>query len=171
MIEKHRLQLFELYKKFRYNDLAFSELSRLAYKLEGKVRWSVLITLAISLLTDIIPGMNAEALRWIWGALGALATVLTIYAMSVQSGEQQFKWFELAKRARAWASKLESFTALMEEGKVEEKELNEAMSSYSAELNAQFSDAGPRYIDFESGNRLRLTDELMTTLRSEGKAR
>lgn len=170
-IEKHRLQLFDLYKKFRYNDLAFSQLSRQAYKLEGKVRWSVLITLAVSLLTDIIPGMNAEALRWIWGALGALATVLTIYAMSVQSGEQQFKWFELAKRARAWASKLESFTAQVEEGKVDEKDFSEAFDSYNKELNSQFSDAGPRYIDFEAGNRLRLTDELMTTLRSEGKAR
>ena len=169
-IEKSRLQLFDLYKKFRYNDIAFSELSRQAYRLEAKVRWSVVITLAISLLTDIIPGMNAEALRWIWGALGALATVLTIYAMSVQSGEKQFKWFELAKRARAWASKVESFTTQVENGRIEEAELGEAIDSYNEELNAEFGDGGPGYNDFEVQNRLRMTDELRATLKAEGKA-
>lgn len=169
-IEKSRLQLFDLYKKLRYNDIAFSELSRQAYRLEAKVRWSVVITLAISLLTDIVPGMNAEALRWIWGALGALATVLTIYAMSVQSGETQFKWFELAKRARAWASKVESFTTQVENGRIEGAELGEAIDSYNEELNAEFGDGGPSYNDFEAHNRLRMTDELRVTLKAEGKA-
>ena len=169
-IDKCRLQLFDLYRKFRYNDLAFGELSRQALRLEAKVRWSVLITLAISLLTDVVPGMNAAALRWIWGALGALATVLTIYAMSVQSGEKQFKWFELAKRARAWASKVESFTTQVENGRIEEMELGEAIKSYNEELNAEFGDGGPSYNDFEARNRLRMTDELNATLKAEGKA-
>ena len=169
-IGKCRLQLFDLYRKFRYNDLAFSELSRQAYRLEAKVRWSVLITLAISLLADIVPGMNAVALRWIWGALGALATVLTIYAMSVQSGENQFKWFGLAKRARAWASKVESFTTQVENGRIEETELREAIDSYNEELNAEFGDGGPSYNDFEARNRLRMTDDVNAILKAEDKA-
>lgn len=170
LLEKHRLQAFDVYKKFRYNDMAFSRLSLEFFQLERDVRRWVLITLTVSLAVDIVPGMNAEALRWIWGALGLIATVLTIYAMMVQSSEKQFSWFERSKRARAWASKLESFTAQVESGKIDEQEFKESMDSYNAEYNTQLGDAGPAFIDFEARSRTQLTDELYARLRSEGKA-
>jgi hypothetical protein len=169
LFTEHEAELFELYTRFRFNELVGLHLSREAAKLEKWVRRSVVGVLAISLFTPVIPGMDQASLKWVWEFLTGLATMLGIYSMIVSSGAKQFEWFRRATRFRTWASKVESFSAQVKRGKVTEDEFDEAWNSYIHELNRLVEEGGIEFDEYVNRCRTPLTDELKSALRAESK--
>jgi hypothetical protein len=162
--------LFELYKRFRYNELLCGRLMRKSLRVEKWVRVSVLITLAISLSTGVIPGMNQATLNWIWASFTTAATLLTIYSLMVGSGSMQFRWFQLAMRFHASSSSVEFFTLQVKRGKFSEDDLTETWRDFRRELDFLIDGAGPGFLEFASKHQDELTEELEATLRRESKA-
>jgi hypothetical protein len=164
-------RLFELYQRFRYNELICGRLTRRAMKLERLVRWSVLISLAISLLSGIFPVMNEVVLSRIWGTFTAAATLLTVYSLFEGSGEKQHRWFQVAMRFHASASEVEFFSAQVKRGKVTEEELAAAWKEFTRELDQLIQGAGSSFLEYEAEHREELSEDLATTLRRENKSR
>jgi hypothetical protein len=163
--------LFELYTRFRFNELVCLRLSRKASNLEKWVRRSVVGVLAISLFTPVIPGMDEASLKWVWEGITVLATLLGICSMIVSSGAKQFEWFRRATQFRTWASKLESFSTQVKRGKVAEGEFDETWDSYIQELNRLVEESGIEFDEYVSQCRDAVTTELQSVLRSENKLR
>ena len=161
--------LFDLYTRFRFNELVCLHLSRKASNLEKWVRRSVVGVLAISLFTPVIPGMDEASLKWVWEGITVLATLLGIYSMIVGSGAKQFEWFRRATQFRTWASKLESFSTQVKRGKVSEAEFDETWDSYIHELNRLLEEGGIEFDEFVNQNRDPLTTELQSALKAENK--
>ncbi len=163
-------RLFDLYTRFRYNELVCRRLTREAIRLEKWVRWSVFITLAVSLMSGVLPGMNQAKLNWIWGSLTTAATLLTLYSLAEGSGEKQFRWFQIAMRFHSTANKVEFFSAQVKRGKIREDELEESWNGFTRELELLIDSAGPGFLEYEASHQDELTDELAATLRREHKA-
>ncbi len=153
-------KLGELYTRFRYNKLIAHKLMGRALRIEKAVRWSVFVLLAISLFTGIFPGLNTGVMNRVWGSVTAAATLLTLYSLTVGSGEKQFRWFRFAAQFQTCASEVEFFSLYVKQGRIFEKELAERWSSFSTSLNQLLENAGPEFTDFESKHRLLLTKEL-----------
>jgi len=170
IFHEYEPKLFELYTRFRYNELVCRRLTREAMRLENWVRWSVVIALAISLFVGIIPGMNQAKLNWIWGSLTTCATLLSVYALIDGSSEKRFRWFQLAMRFHASASKVEFFSAQVRRGKITEDELAGAWGGFTQELDSLIDGAGPAFLEHEAKRQDELTEELAATLRRENRA-
>jgi hypothetical protein len=82
-IDKYKTKLFDLYTRFRYNELICDKLMLRASRIEGLVRWSVLITVLISLVTGALDKLNPAVLAPLWAVFGAIATFLAIYSLVV----------------------------------------------------------------------------------------
>jgi hypothetical protein len=167
---EYEATLFELYKRFRYNELLCGRLVRKSLRVEKWVHVSILITLAISLSTGVIPGMNQATLNWVWASFTTAATLLTIYSLMVDSSSMQFRWFQLAMRFHASSSSVEFFTLQVKRGKFNEEELTETWRDFRRELDYLIDSAGPGFLEFASKHQNELTEELETTLRRESKA-
>lgn len=163
-------RLFDLYTRFRYNELICRRLTRSAARIEKWIRRSVLITLGISLFTGIIPGLNQATLNWIWASLTTAATLLTVYSLMKGSGEKQFRWFQLAMTFHASANEVEFFSAQVERGKIEEDELADQWRKFTQQLQGLLDGAGIEFLEYEAEYQQELTDELAATLRRENKA-
>jgi len=170
LFSEYEPRLFDMYTRFRYSELIWRRLTRKSMRLEKWVRRSVLITLAISLLTGVIPGMNQATLNWIWGSLTTAATLLTVYSLIEGSGEKQFRWFQLAMRFHSSANKVEFFSAQVKRGKVQEDELENAWNAFTQELDGLVDGAGLGFLEYEARHKEELSDELAVTLRGERKA-
>ena len=163
-------KLFDLYTRFRYNEVLSRRLMSEALRLEKLVRWSVLVTLGISLSSGVIPGMNQATLNWIWGSFTTAATLLTIYSLAEGSSEKQFQWFQLAMRFHESSNRVEFFSAQVKRGKVDEDELANTWHAFTLELDSLIGGAGPAFLGFEAKHQDELTEELAATLRREKRA-
>jgi hypothetical protein len=170
IFREYEPNLFDLYTRFRYNELVCRRLTRKAIKLEKWVRWSVVISLAISLFTGVIPGMNQGTLNWIWASLTTFATLLTVYALIEGSGGKQFRWFQLAMRFHSSANAVEFFSVQVRRGKVNEDELAEAWGRFTRELDSLIDGAGLDFLEYEAKHKAELTEDLAATLRHENRA-
>lgn len=171
LFAEYEPRLFDLYTLFRYNELICRQLTRRALQLERWVKSSVLFTLAISLFSPIVPGMNHTTLNWIWGSFTTAAMLLTVYSLFQGSSEGQFRWFQLATRFHASADQVELLSLQVKRGKLSEDEIVDAWEKFTVALSSLMDGAGPAFLDFEAKQRGQLTDELAATLRREGKAR
>jgi hypothetical protein len=167
---RYEERLFELYTRFRYNELVCRSLMRKAASLERWVRGSVLATLAISLLSGIVPGMNRATLNWIWGSFTTAATLLTIYSLSEGSGEKQYTGTQLAMRFHSFASQVEFFSHQVRLGKITEVELAETWRAFTSELDDLVARGGIAFLEYEEEHRSELTEELAVILRREKRA-
>jgi len=145
-------------------------LTRKAMRLEKWVRRSVLITLAVSLFSGVIPGMTQATLNWIWGSLTTAATLLTIYSLFEGSGEKQFRWFQLAMRFRSSADQVEFFSGQVRRGKITEDELEDTWHKFRQELATLIDGAGPLFLEFEEDHKEGVTEAVEADLRREHRA-
>lgn len=170
IFSRYEKNLFELYTRFRYHELVCRRLMRKAANLERWVRRSVFITLAVSLLSGVIPGMNQATLNWIWGSLTTAATLMTLYSLSEGSGEKQYSWSQLAMRFHSSSSQVEFFSDQVRRGKFTEDELAETWHAFRIELDNLVAGAGMVFLEYEEKHQNELTDEIATILRREKKA-
>jgi hypothetical protein len=170
LFARYERDLFALYTRFRYNELVCRRLTLKATNLERWVRRSVVGTLAISLFSGVIPGMNQATLNWIWGSLTTVATLLTIYSLFEASGEKQFRWFQLAMRFRSSADQVEFFSDQVRRGKFVEDELAETWRTFRQELSSLVDGAGLGFMEFEEEHREELSQEIEAILRREQRA-
>lgn len=163
-------QLFALYQRARYNELICSSLMSEAVNIEKWVRGSVLLLVAISLLTGSTSYLNPPILTPIWAVLSALATLLAVYSLVVASGAKQFFWFGLSSRFLALAERVEFFAVYVRIGKVEEDELIAQWQSFSSQLADLLHVGGVELRDYTQKNAKVLTERLEEALKQEGKA-
>jgi hypothetical protein len=164
---EYESHLVELYTRFRYNETICHELMARASGLEKKVRWSVLILLAISLFTGVFPALNQPAFNKLWGAVTATATLLTIYSLITGSSEKQFRWFSLAARFRSVANEVEFFSFYVKRGKILETELTERWKAFRIDLDRLLENGGLELVEYEAKNKARLTIKIRETLGNE----
>ncbi|WP_213775428.1 hypothetical protein [Bradyrhizobium sp. dw_78] len=169
-IEQYKTKLFELYTRFRYNELICDELMRRASQIEGLVRWSVLISVLISLVTGALDKLNPPALTPVWAVFGALATFLAIYSLVVGSGGKRFEWFGHAARFHALAEEVEFFSEYVKLGKITESELLDRWQAFSKRLGDLLHQCGVEHRDYARDNAATLKSKIEAVLKDEGKS-
>jgi hypothetical protein len=169
-IDQYKTKLFDLYTRFRYNELICDKLMRRASRIEWLVRWSVLITVLISLVTGALEKLNPTILSPLWAVFGAIATFLAIYSLVVDSGGKRFEWFSHAARFHALAEEVEFFSEYVKLGKITENELLDRWRAFSGRLAEVLQQCGVGHRDYARDNEATLRNEIETVLRNEGKS-
>jgi hypothetical protein len=168
---QYKAKLFELYTRFRYNELICDNLMRRASRTEWFLRWSILITVLISLLTGAFDKLNSIAvLTPIWALFGVIATFLAIYSLVVGSSGKRFEWFGHAARLRALAEEVEFFSEYVKLGKITENELLERWQAFSRRLGDLVQQCGVEHRDYARDNEATLKTEIERILKSEEKS-
>jgi hypothetical protein len=160
-------KLFELYTRFRYNELICHKLREGATKLEKMVQWSVLILLAITLFTGVFPVLGRPGLEPVWKTADVLATLLALYAMIQGSEEKQFRWFRLGSRFYSRADEVEFFSFYVQKGRILETELKERWAAFSKDLKDLVEDSGTELTEYEGKHKASLTKEINDILTAE----
>jgi hypothetical protein len=169
-IDQYKDKLFELYTRFRYNELICDILMRRASRVEWLVRWSVLITVLIVLVTGALDKLNLTALTPVWALFGALATFLAVYGLVVGSGGKRFEWFGHAARFRTLADEVEFFSEYVKLRKITETELLDRWQAFSKRLGDLVHHCGVEHRDYARDNAATLRTEIEGILKSEGKS-
>jgi hypothetical protein len=170
-IEEYEPELFELYKRFRYNELICDHLRHDAMRIEKWVRWSVVATVAISFLSGgEVTFLHRPGLAPLWALITALATILSIYSMIVGSGTKQFFWFSLSIKLRSGADEVEFFSRSVKLGKITEDELMVEWRRFREKLSSLLEQASLDLREFDAGHKSALQDEFEVILQSENKA-
>lgn len=160
-IADYKSQLFDLYKRFRYNELISDHLRHDAMRIEKFVRWSVLIAVAISLMTGgEVAFARRPELAPVWAVFAALSTLLSVYSLIVSSGSKQFSWFSLSMKFRAVADDIEFFSELVKLGKITETELMTDWKRFTDRLAALLEQANVELKEFDMPMGPHLTKSL-----------
>ncbi len=167
--DQHKIKLFELYTRFRYNELVCDKLMRRASRTEWLVRWSVLISVLISLVTGSLDKLNPAVLTPVWAVFGAVATFLAVYSLVVGNGGKRFECFGHAARLHSLAEEVEFFSEYVKLGKITENELLERWKAFSSRLGDILQQCGVEHRDFTRDNQAALKSELNIILKSEGR--
>jgi hypothetical protein len=166
---EYEAKLFGLYTRFRHNELICHDLMRRAGRVEWLVKATVLISVAISLLTGSTSGMNPSLLAPLWAVFGAIATLLAIYSLVVASGPKRFEWFALAARFRTLADEVEFFSEYVKLRKITEDELLVRWEYFSEKLRDLIERGGVEFSDFGLKHADSLQQRLRNALKAEGK--
>jgi hypothetical protein len=169
-IEQYKTRLFELYTRFRYNELICDHLMRRASGIEWLVRWSILIAVLISLVTGSLEKLNPTVLTPVWAVFGAIATFLAVYSLVVGSGGKRFEWFGHAARLHTLAEEVEFFSEYVKLGKITENELLERWQAFSKRLGDLLQQCGVEHRDYARDNAATLKTEIEAILKNEGKS-
>jgi hypothetical protein len=168
--DDYKRQLFDLYTRPRYSELICDGLMRGAVKVEKVVRWSVLILVAIALLSQATEGFYPSVLKPIGIAFDVLATLVALYSLIVASGAKQFTWFALASKFAALATEVEFFSEYVRLGKITEDELLDTWKGFSEKMGDLLDQGGVELREYAKKHGEPLRDKLAITLKKEGRA-
>src|SRR5215472_6539517 len=169
--EVYRDDLFDLYRRFRYGEIIASSLMRGAARVEKAVMRSLLALVALTFSANVltsIPALSFAFLNPLSAAVGAVATIIAVYAYMVGSNRKLFYWFSLSRKFKTAADEVEYFALYVRLGKIDEKELSETWNMFVKKLSELLGEGGPEYLEHEQKTRESLQAELGALLSFEG---
>jgi hypothetical protein len=166
---EYKPKLFDLYTHFRYNELICHRLMSSARKVERVVKWSVVVLVAISLLTGSTSALNPRVLTPIWAVCNAIATLLAVISLILGSGEKQFSWLALSAKFSGGANEVEFFSEYVRLQRVTEDELLERWEGFGDTLEDLVNQGGLDLSEYANKNSTSLREELTRILKQENR--